>query len=253
MQGASARYLLGTDHTGARLVEPHPPWSSHLLDRRSGGNGTQRDRRRADWWDFRVPWRQSGPGGTAVRRCLDGLPGAAAVADHLRAARPGSELGRDAQPGRASVHGAGAPAGAVAGAVPDDRGVRAQHVRRRGARPAQPPAARGPGKLRHLGEPQARPPAARRSRCFRIATGLARVPPTVVVGLQSVVETTRTIRAQSVTEIASIQNRYSLAHRQPERDGTLAATEARGPAFIPWSPWSATPGRRRATRSDARQ
>ena len=42
--------------------------------------------------------------------------------------------------------------------------------------------------------------------------------------------------AQSVTGIASTQNRYSLAHRQPEQDGTLAATEARGLAFIPWSP-----------------
>ena len=42
--------------------------------------------------------------------------------------------------------------------------------------------------------------------------------------------------AQSVTEIASTQNQYSLAHRQPEQDGTLAATEARGLAFIPWSP-----------------
>ena len=42
--------------------------------------------------------------------------------------------------------------------------------------------------------------------------------------------------AQSVTAIASTQNQYSLAHRQPERDGTLAATETRGLAFIPWSP-----------------
>ena len=42
--------------------------------------------------------------------------------------------------------------------------------------------------------------------------------------------------AQSVTEIASTQNQYSLAHRQPEQDGTLAATESRGLAFIPWSP-----------------
>lgn len=42
--------------------------------------------------------------------------------------------------------------------------------------------------------------------------------------------------AQSVTEIASTQNQYSLAHRQPEQDGTLAATEAHGLAFIPWSP-----------------
>ena len=42
--------------------------------------------------------------------------------------------------------------------------------------------------------------------------------------------------AQGVTEIASTQNQYSLAHRQPEQDGTLAATQSRGLAFIPWSP-----------------
>ena len=36
--------------------------------------------------------------------------------------------GRDAQPGGAAVHGAGAVAGAVARAVPDDRGVQFQHV-----------------------------------------------------------------------------------------------------------------------------
>ena len=42
--------------------------------------------------------------------------------------------------------------------------------------------------------------------------------------------------AQAVTEIASTQNQYSLAHRQPEQDGTLAATRSRGLAFIPWSP-----------------
>jgi pyridoxine 4-dehydrogenase len=42
--------------------------------------------------------------------------------------------------------------------------------------------------------------------------------------------------AQAVTEIASTQNQYSLAHRQPEQDGTLAATRLRGLAFIPWSP-----------------
>ena len=51
--------------------------------------------------------------------------------------------------------------------------------------------------------------------------------------------------AQSVTAIASTQNQYSLAHRQPERDGTLAATEARGLAFIPWSPLGGT-GQHRA-------
>jgi len=57
--------------------------------------------------------------------------------------------------------------------------------------------------------------------------------------------------AQGVTEIASTQNQYSLAHRQPEQDGTLAATRARRLAFIPWSPLGgigATPGRELARR-----
>ena len=55
--------------------------------------------------------------------------------------------------------------------------------------------------------------------------------------------------AQSVTEIASTQNQYSLAHRQPEQDGTLAATEARGLAFIPVEP---TGRHRRSTAWGAR-
>ena len=46
--------------------------------------------------------------------------------------------------------------------------------------------------------------------------------------------------AQVVTEIASTQNQYSLAHRQPEQDGTLAATRSRRLAFIPWSPLGGT-------------
>ena len=57
--------------------------------------------------------------------------------------------------------------------------------------------------------------------------------------------------AQGVTEIASTQNQYSLAHRQPEQDGTLAATRERRLAFIPWSPLGgidATPGRELARR-----
>ena len=60
--------------------------------------------------------------------------------------------------------------------------------------------------------------------------------------------------AQGVTEIASTQNQYSLAHRQPEHDGTLAATRARRLAFIPWSPLGgigATPGRELARRHPA--
>ena len=60
------------------------------------------------------------------RRCH---PGRGVVElPRLRAAHQGAELGRDAQPGGAAVHGAGAVAGAVARAVPDDRGVQLQHV-----------------------------------------------------------------------------------------------------------------------------
>jgi aryl-alcohol dehydrogenase-like predicted oxidoreductase len=57
--------------------------------------------------------------------------------------------------------------------------------------------------------------------------------------------------AQAVTQIASTQNQYSLTHRQPEQDGTLAATRSQGLAFIPWSPLGgigATPGRDLARR-----
>ena len=64
----------------------------------------------------------------------------------------GAELGRDAEPGRARVHGGGAAAGAVAGAVPDDRRVLPEHVRRRGAGSARPAAqgrGRASGCLRH--------------------------------------------------------------------------------------------------------
>lgn len=43
-------------------------------------------------------------------------------------------------------------------------------------------------------------------------------------------------QAQRMTEIASLQNQYSPGHREPEHDGTLAATAERGLAFLPWSP-----------------
>ncbi|MEE2778842.1 MAG: aldo/keto reductase [Acidobacteriota bacterium] len=42
--------------------------------------------------------------------------------------------------------------------------------------------------------------------------------------------------AQSIVEIASVQNQYSPRHRVPESDGTLAATGTRNLAFLPWSP-----------------
>lgn len=43
-------------------------------------------------------------------------------------------------------------------------------------------------------------------------------------------------QAQRIVEIVSVQNRFSPACRDPERDGTLAATQQRGLAFLPWSP-----------------
>ena len=48
----------------------------------SGGDCTQCDRRRPDWRHFRIPWGESGPGGAAFCRCLDGLPGTAPLAHH---------------------------------------------------------------------------------------------------------------------------------------------------------------------------
>lgn len=42
--------------------------------------------------------------------------------------------------------------------------------------------------------------------------------------------------AQRLVEVVSIQNEYSRRHRAPEADGTLAASQDRGVAFIPWSP-----------------
>lgn len=42
--------------------------------------------------------------------------------------------------------------------------------------------------------------------------------------------------AQSMTEIASVQNQYALDYREPEEDGVLEATRTRGLAFLPWSP-----------------
>ena len=88
-------------------------------------------------------------GGRDHQRGCAELPG-------VRTADLGAELGRDAEPGRARVHGGGAAAGAVAGAVPDRCRVLPEHVRRRGARPARPAAA---GRRR---------PSRRRSRCVRV-------------------------------------------------------------------------------------
>ena len=88
-------------------------------------------------------------GGVIISEAALSFPG-------VRAADLGAELGRDAEPGRARVHGGGAAAGAVAGAVPDDCRVLPEHVRRRGTRPARPAAARR------------RRPSRRRSRCVAV-------------------------------------------------------------------------------------
>ncbi len=42
--------------------------------------------------------------------------------------------------------------------------------------------------------------------------------------------------AQQTVEIISIQNQYSPGCREPEKDGTLADSQQRGLAFLPWSP-----------------
>ena len=51
-----------------------------------------------------------------------------------------SELGRYAQPGRASIHGGRAMAGALARSLPDDSRLQSEHVRRCGEGPARPEA-----------------------------------------------------------------------------------------------------------------
>ena len=68
----------------------------------------------------------------------------------VRAADHGAELGRHAEPRGAPVHGDRAAAGGVAGPVPDGGGLQPEHVRRRGARPARPAAARRQRPARRL-------------------------------------------------------------------------------------------------------
>ena len=51
--------------------------------------------------------------------------------------------------------------------------------------------------------------------------------------------------AQSMTDIATVQNQYSLQHRQPEHDGILDATAERSLALITWSPLGGPDGYRR--------
>ena len=56
------------------------------------------------------------------------------------------------------------------------------------------------------------------------------------------------VDAQEITEaarivpIASVQNRWNPGHRHPEEDGVLAACEAAGIAFLPYSPFGGASG-----------
>lgn len=43
-------------------------------------------------------------------------------------------------------------------------------------------------------------------------------------------------QARNVVEITTVQNQYSLWHRRPEHDGTLAYCEQHGLTFLPWGP-----------------
>jgi aryl-alcohol dehydrogenase-like predicted oxidoreductase len=48
--------------------------------------------------------------------------------------------------------------------------------------------------------------------------------------------------ARKTVPIASVQNRWNPGHRAPERDGVLAACEAEGIAFLPYSPFGGARG-----------
>ena len=65
--------------------------------------------------------------------CFSELP-------RIRSAAHDSRLGRSAQPGRASIHGAGALAGGLARSLPDYCRLLSKHARRRHAGPPRPQA-----------------------------------------------------------------------------------------------------------------
>jgi aryl-alcohol dehydrogenase-like predicted oxidoreductase len=48
--------------------------------------------------------------------------------------------------------------------------------------------------------------------------------------------------ARAITEITSVQNRWSSAHRKPERDDVLATCERHGIAFLAYSPFGGASG-----------
>jgi aryl-alcohol dehydrogenase-like predicted oxidoreductase len=57
-----------------------------------------------------------------------------------------------------------------------------------------------------------------------------------LVGLSNV-DTAELAEARGIVPIASVQNRWNVHDRSPERDGMLAACEAAGVAFLPYSPF----------------
>ena len=85
---------------GPRPVEPSADRGAHLAGRRFRGNHAERGGRHPDRRHLRIPRRQAGPGGAALRRCLDGVPGTAAVAHHHVRCRPGSAAAHRGAGGR---------------------------------------------------------------------------------------------------------------------------------------------------------
>ena len=82
LQGPSARYLLGTDQAGRDLLSRLIYGARLSLVVGLAATTAQCGRRCPDRRHFRIPWGESGPGGAALCRCLDGLPGTAALVDH---------------------------------------------------------------------------------------------------------------------------------------------------------------------------
>jgi aryl-alcohol dehydrogenase-like predicted oxidoreductase len=61
------------------------------------------------------------------------------------------------------------------------------------------------------------------------------------VGLSNV-DAEELAEAQAIVPISSVQNRWNPGHRSPETDGVLAACEAGGIAFLPYSPFGGASG-----------
>ena len=65
MQQPSEQYLLGTDKLGRDLLS-RLIVGAHFVNRRSGRDGAQCDRRGPDRQSLRIPGRESGPGGAKI-------------------------------------------------------------------------------------------------------------------------------------------------------------------------------------------